>query len=91
MGQFKKIPYAGKEVHGEGQFSEYSIRRKAGGAGVAGQSRVHIDQPLDKPEKPCSCCGTFFQPTERRRMLCYQCFNTAEYTSRGLHTVEKIK
>ena len=28
-----------------------------------------------RPKRSCSCCGKFFQPTIRRRMLCAQCFS----------------
>ena len=33
------------------------------------------DPPLeDRPHRPCALCGTPFQPTVRRRMLCARCF-----------------
>ena len=35
-----------------------------------------IDRPLaDRPERRCSCCGKAFQPTQKRRLLCYGCFS----------------
>ncbi len=32
------------------------------------------DVPIDKPPRPCACCGKAFQPTIRRRLLCEWCF-----------------
>ena len=43
-----------------------------------GGGRVIIyDPPIDRPERPCSHCGDTFQPTARRRLLCYECFRYA--------------
>ena len=35
------------------------------------------DEPLDRPELRCSCCGRRFRPTFKRRMLCAGCFHDA--------------
>ena len=38
-----------------------------------------LDRPdLSRPERPCACCGNRFQPTQRRRMLCRDCFREGE-------------
>ena len=35
----------------------------------------NTDPPLKgAPERPCSCCGARFKPTQRRRMLCSYCY-----------------
>ena len=40
-----------------------------------------IDTPLpDKPERPCSRCEKIFQPTIRRRLLCWYCYTYAEHS-----------
>ena len=36
--------------------------------------RPRIDPKLDRPRRPCSCCGRKFRPTARRWMLCATCF-----------------
>ena len=44
-----------------------------------GGGRVVIyDPPIDRPERPCSYCREVFQPTVRRRLLCYDCFTYSE-------------
>ena len=41
--------------------------------------RVVIDDPpIDRPVQACSHCGEHFQPTQRRRMLCHDCFTYSE-------------
>ena len=35
------------------------------------------DVRLKRPKRPCSRCGTAFQPTVRRRLLCGTCFGWA--------------
>ena len=35
------------------------------------------DPRLDRPKRPCACCGRRFQPTVRRRLLCAGCFGSA--------------
>lgn len=35
---------------------------------------VNTDAPIDRPERPCARCGNTFQPTVKRRLLCYPCF-----------------
>ena len=32
------------------------------------------DLPLVRPKRPCASCGCLFQPTEKRRMLCHDCY-----------------
>ena len=41
---------------------------------------VVIDDPplRDRPERPCSNCREVFRPTQRRRMLCHDCFTYSE-------------
>lgn len=42
----------------------------------ARQPQAHSqDKKIDRPKRPCACCGNRFQPTVRRRMLCARCFN----------------
>lgn len=40
----------------------------------------NLDQRLDRPKRPCACCGQRFRPTARRRMLCQGCFSRAGET-----------
>ncbi len=56
----EKIPFAGIE---SGSPLESAVPRKRG-----------MDTPIAKPKQPCSCCGRLFQPTDRRRMLCINCY-----------------
>ena len=37
----------------------------------------------DRPQRPCANCGSTFQPTLRRRMLCVLCYRDGEETARG--------
>ena len=43
-----------------------------------GNPADHPHDVLDVPAKPCNCCGTMFQPTVQRRMLCAYCFGKRE-------------
>ena len=49
---------------------EYWTRRVAAGPNMKPQT----DPALDRPERPCACCGNLFQPTQKRRLLCHGCF-----------------
>ena len=37
----------------------------------------NVDPRLDRPKRPCACCGRSFAPTVRRRLLCSGCFGRA--------------
>ncbi|WP_199252586.1 hypothetical protein [Chachezhania sediminis] len=56
----KKVPFANGHP-AEVPVAEAPLARK-------------LDQPLNRPERPCARCGRMFQPTTRRLILCHGCF-----------------
>ena len=66
------------------------LRRKRVRVTIAIDSVGRLVDTVDRsrPPRACACCGTAFQPSRRRRMLCRPCFvaprGAREYTVLGV-------
>lgn len=69
----KQLPI-GEQLYGSGD----SLLHK-------GQMPLQHDVPIDRPERACARCRNKFQPTKKRRLLCYACFtNDTRFATEGV-------